>query len=337
MRRTKEDSLAILCNAVLGVATGDAMGVPYEFNSREDVEQTLLTDMTGYGTHNQPKGTWSDDTSLTLALIDGLIHSGKKIDYGRIADNFADWLWNAKFTARGEVFDVGGTCLKAIRRHLEKPELPAWACGVKSEEACGNGALMRILPLTFWLFYKYGSEFITIPEARDEILKVTAITHANKTCALANLIYVTFAGRLFALDTKKGAWEYTVRQIRSLLDECIEYRSAEGRFSRLLADGFTELPFSSLSGSGYVISTLESAVWCFMNTQEYKICVLESILLGQDTDTTAAVAGGLAGLYYSSGSNGIPKEWLSDLAQKDEITVLCHRFFEVLQDRFPEQ
>lgn len=316
-----------LSNAILGLAVADAVGVPYEFLPREDIARNPATNMTEYGTHHQLKGTWSDDTSMTLALIDALTKSGEEIDYKLIADNFVDWMQNAVFTAYNEVFDIGGTCFRAIRRHIENPDLPAWECGEKSEHACGNGGLMRILPLAFRLVCKYGENFINVPQAREEICRVTAITHANACCALANLIYVTFAGQLISGQNKKTSWDYAMEKIGSVIAADPWLKTAKHSFSRLLSDGFLQTPREELSSSGYVVHTLESAVWCFMNTQDYRSCVLAAVNLGEDTDTTAAVAGGLAGLYYRDSEKfGIPQSWVGALAKREEICRMCEAF-----------
>ena len=315
-------------NAILGLAVADAVGVPYEFLSRDDIARHPATDMTEYGTHLQPKGTWSDDTSMTLALIDALTKSEGEIDYKKIADNFADWVQHAAFTAHNEVFDIGGTCFRAIRRHIENPDLPAWECGEKSGQSSGNGALMRILPLAFWLHRKFGEDFIEVSEARKVICRVTAITHANACCALANLIYVTFAGQLISGQEKKTAWYRTLEKIPAVIDADPWLQTAAHSYARLLSNGFLQTPIEDLSGSGYVVHTLESAVWCFMNTPDYRTCVLKAINLGEDTDTTAAVAGGLAGLYYGDGS--IPPQWLEALAKREDILVLVDKSFSSL-------
>ena len=315
---------AMITNAVLGLAVADAVGVPYEFLSREEIEWDPATDMVEYGTHHQPKGTWSDDTSLALALVDALAKSGEEIDYRLLADSFAAWVQKAAFTAHGEVVDIGGTCSRAIRAHLDYPDLAPWDCGVKSEQACGNGGLMRILPLVFWLDAKYGEDFIGEPEAREEICRVTAVTHANACCALACLIYCAFAGRLLCGDEPMEAWKRTAERMREIAAEDAWLQTAADKYGRLLDEGFARTPVRELSGSGYVVHTLESAVWCFLNTEDYRSCVLEAVNLGEDTDTTAAVAGGLAGLYYGdSGERGIPQDWLGALAKRDWIASLC--------------
>ena len=324
----QDGSRRMFVGAVLGLAVADAIGVPYEFRQRKDIARDPANDMTGYGTHGQPAGTWSDDTSMTLALIDALTKSGAEPNYGLLADNFAAWLDRAEFTAHGEVFDVGGTCLRAIGKHVRQPELEPWECGDKSPEACGNGGLMRILPMVFWLCAKYGGRFIDVPEAREELRKVTAVTHANACCCLANLIYVCFAGMLFCRMAPADAWEYTTGKIREIAAADPWLKTALPLFGRLLSEDFLKTPAKKLSGSGYVVHTLESAVWCLMSTADYRSCVLAAVNLGEDTDTTAAVAGGLAGLYYAGSDKGIPESWLAALAKRDEILAMCEGLWE---------
>ena len=133
--------------AILGFATADALGVPVEFTSREERKQDPVYEMRGGGAHGQPAGTWSDDTSMTLCMIHSLIEKG--IDFEDQMVRFADWMENGNYTARGDVFDIGGATHRAISKHLRGK--PALECGDDSDNACGNGSLMRIMPLAFFL------------------------------------------------------------------------------------------------------------------------------------------------------------------------------------------
>lgn len=128
-------------NGIMGLVVGDALGVPVEFKKRDTY---TVTDMTGYGTYNQPPGTWSDDSSLTLATLDSMVKLGK-IDPADIMQNFFYWLNDGMFTPYGKVFDVGGGTRRAISRYANGKE-PA-KCGGKTRMDNGNGALMRILPV----------------------------------------------------------------------------------------------------------------------------------------------------------------------------------------------
>lgn len=155
-----------LKGAIYGLAIGDAIGVPYEFKHRGTF---TCTDMIGFGTHNQPIGTWSDDTSLTLATLDSINKYNEEINYADIRKNFKNWLHDGIYTPFEEVFDVGGTTAKAINIGY----------GINSEDANGNGSLMRILPLAF-------IENVT----DEEIGNVSAITHAHAISKDACVQYV---------------------------------------------------------------------------------------------------------------------------------------------------
>lgn len=139
-------------NGILGLAIGDAMGVPNEFCNRESLIKEPVTTMLGYKSHPVPEGTWSDDTSMTLATIDSIIQK-RKIDCNDIAHNFLLWYKNAKYTATNEVFDIGTTCLQAIVRYEAGLDV-AEKCGGITEMENGNGSLMRILPIAYYFYSK---------------------------------------------------------------------------------------------------------------------------------------------------------------------------------------
>ena len=162
-----------LREAVYGLAIGDAVGVPYEFKQRGSFQ---CAGMIGYGTHHQPAGTWSDDTSMTLATCASIKNMGK-IDCEDIRRQFEAWFYEKKYTPFGEVFDYGITCSQAIENKK----------GEEDERSNGNGSLMRILPLAF------------VPDVTDEqIAEVSAITHAHKISKESCIIYVRIAQEMFA-------------------------------------------------------------------------------------------------------------------------------------------
>jgi ADP-ribosylglycohydrolase len=162
-----------LRNAVYGLAIGDALGVPYEFKDRGEFE---CTEMTGYGAHYQPEGTWSDDTSMVLATLDSLKSNNSQIVPEDMFVRFNHWLQNSDYTAHGEVFDAGIATCKSLR--TGKPQT--------GEYDNGNGSLMRILPLAF------------VPCTDDEIRAVSAITHGHQISMDACVIYIHVAKRLLA-------------------------------------------------------------------------------------------------------------------------------------------
>lgn len=263
-----------LYNAVMGLAVGDALGVPYEFRDRGSFN---CTGMTGYGSHQQPAGTWSDDTSLTLATLKSLKDRGGKIDLADIRNNFLKWYHDKEFTADGTLFDIGVTTSRAL------------TSGQPCTEAHqnGNGSLMRILPLAF----------VDCTDA--EIRAVSGITHANWIAQDACVIYIRVAKRLLAGE-----------KIRDVIPT-LEYGEPFQRLRRV-----HELDRSQIRSSGYVVNTLEAALWAAGRAKDYRSAVLEAVNLGDDTDTVAAVAGGLAGILFGLDSAG---DWIGMIRNRDLI------------------
>ena len=289
---------------LLGVAVGDALGVPVEFQPRGSFR---VTDMRGYGTYNQPPGTWSDDTSLTLCLADSL---SRGFDPRDIARNFVRWHDEAAFTARGAVFDVGNATAKAIAR-LRAGAAPEQA-GCTGQSENGNGSLMRIAPLVFYLAGKPGAERFAAVKA------VSAITHAHEWSVAACFIYLELLGKLLGGMDKQAAYAELRRDFQ---DGC-PYISgpALDKFARILRADISAVPEAAIRSSGFVVDTLEAALWCFLTTDNYRDAVLKAVNLGEDTDTTAAVTGAPAGLAYGLG--GIPAPWLDSLAGYNDILTL---------------
>lgn len=288
---------------ILGVAVGDALGVPVEFKARGTFH---VSGMQGYGTHNQPPGTWSDDTSLTLALADNLLPESYELS--DIAWGFIDWYDNAAYTPHGKVFDVGNATAKAVKR-LKEGVAPEKAGGT-GERDNGNGSLMRIAPLAFYMF--------GIREAQERfriVRDVSSITHAHEWSVAACYIYVEMLNKLRMGREKKEAYA----ELREDFARGVPFISTEtlAKFVRILKNDISTLPVEEIRSSGFVIDTLEAAFWCFLTTANYKDAVLKAVNLGDDTDTTGAVTGALAGLAY--GLDSIPKAWLDQLAAYDEV------------------
>lgn len=288
-------------DGLIGLAVGDALGVPFEFKERD----TFFADgMWGNGTHNQPIGTWSDDTSMTIATMEAII-TKKRIDLETIMNNFVEWYYNAKFTAYDNRFDCGNTTAQAILNYNSRHK-NVDNCGIDSEYANGNGSLMRILPLAY---IDCGDYYID---------KVSALTHAHYIARNGCAVYVYIARALLNGIDKREAVQ-TVYKLGN-----VDYRRL-GKIESYERD--------FIKSSGYVIDTLEAAVWCLLTTDNYKDCILKAVNLGEDTDTVAAVVGGLAGILYGvGGEKGVPEEWIAQLAKKDYFEDLAKRFEEVLPE-----
>ena len=235
--------------------------MPYEFRARGTFE---CTDMVGHGSHNQPAGTWSDDTSMALATCDSIRETGC-IDVRDMRRRFVRWYREDAYAVDG-LFDIGGTTSEALSSGR----------GCSGARDNGNGSLMCILPLAF------------TDATDDEVRAVSAITHAHATSCEACVRMVHVARRLVA---------------------------GEGPLD--VAGELAGVPRDDIRSGGFVRDTERAALWCLANTSSYAECALAAVNLGDDTDTTAAVAGGLAGIAY--GMSSIPDDWLSTLRGKDVI------------------
>ena len=307
----KKDSLY---GALFGVAIGDALGVPVEFTSRDTLQANPVKDFMGYKVHFQPPGTFSDDSSLTFCLAESLCRGYDLYD---MAERFVQWRQAGYWGARNEVFDIGITTASAISR-LGKDLRPDLA-GDVHEQSNGNGSLMRILPLLF-----YVKDFDI--EKRYELVKeVSSITHGHIRSVIACFYYIEFALQILNGNDKLKAYSVTATQVTDFLNKKEIVSKEIDLFASLLQGNITGKKINEIRSSGYVLDCIEASTWCFMTTENYKDAVIKAVNLGSDTDTNGAVTGGLAGLYY--GIENIPKKWRKEIARKQDIADLCERLY----------
>ena len=330
---------------IFGVVVGDALGVPVEFTSRAERDADPVTDMREYGTHYQPKGTWSDDSSMTFATMDGLIQFDIFDSWVMwdVMNKFVLWLEQGEYTPYGTAFDVGNTCSKAIMDYKEGVE--PTGCGGIGERDNGNGSLMRIMPFAL---LSAGEDDYWSKEKISETSKIvqaaSSLTHGHSRSRIACLLYTSACHELIC-NKEDGVETCIQREVDGTfayfddVDLWYYWGNSAHMLVELLSNKFWRIrnikEFRALSrkeirSSGYVLDTLEAAFWCLLNTENYRDCVLAAVNLGEDTDTVGAVAGGLAGLYY--GYDGIPKEWVEVLAKKEWIDGLCGEFAEKYGD-----
>lgn len=300
--------------AFFGAAIGDALGVPVEFKSRDWLKNHPVQDYMGYGTWNQPPGTFSDDSSMLFCTAESICDGFNLAD---IADRFVRWYRFGYWGAHDTVFDIGNATSGAIDR-LMGGTSPLLSGGM-SETNNGNGSLMRILPLAF-----YTKSEPDIATRYDLVKQVSGITHYHLRSVLSCFIYVEFALGLLAELDKVAAY----LNMQKVVNQFIKQQSFSDRevslFDRILHKDISQLDENMIRSSGYVLDTLESSLWCFMTCSSYSECVLKAVNLGEDTDTTATVTGGLAGLFY--GYQSIPSHWVEGLAKHEEIENLAQRF-----------
>lgn len=302
-------STSIVRSGLLGLATGDALGVPHEFKPRHELARSPVSGMDGFGVWNYPPGTWSDDSSLAFCLAESL---STAYDLRDVADRFVSWHDTGYWSARGEPFGIGRSTAAAISRLRDASVHPARA-GLRREQDNGNGSLMRILPIVFCIRDKSSDERAWI------ISELSSLTHGHRRTQLACILYIETA-----LLVLKGL-DLSVAWKTAAADFSTRYASESeiAPFSRILSEQFREIPVEMIHSSAYVIDSLEAAYWCLLSTSTYKDAVLKAVNLGGDTDTIGAITGGLAGLYY--GEESIPESWLSTIARREDIEALSER------------
>lgn len=314
-------------SAIMGLVVGDALGVPVEFTSREELDADSVVDMRAYGTHSQPAGTWSDDSSMVLATMEWYdeLEEWPK-DYRSLMDKYCAWLMEGEYTPYGTTFDSGITVSRALMNYARGFE--PIESGEKKEDSNGNGSLMRILPTALYHATDLALEHIRYPE---KIYEMSSLTHAHARSKLGCLIYSKLIADIIYNpdESKRDIVKFSMNVLNRYLsseEEDKEIATEKDAYSRLWdIDTFINAPRSAIKSSGYVVDTLEAAIWCFLTTDSYKECVLKAVNLGNDTDTVGAVAGGLAGCYY--GFENIPSDWVKIIPKKEWILDLSSRMY----------
>lgn len=296
--------------ALLGLAVGDALGTTLEFKSPGSF--TPLTDMIGGGVFNLKAGKWTDDTSMALCLADSLIEK-EDFDSSDQLDRYLRWMKHGYNSSTGTCFDIGNATRQALYLY-ERTQQPY--CGDDSRDSAGNGSIMRLAPISIRYFNDSA-------QLAKYALMSSKTTHAAPQCIDA-CIYMAMliAGAIRGFDkeallsplfaTEPGFWG------EHALDPSIR-AIAEGSFKRLNPP--------DIYASGYVVKTLEAALWAFYRTSNFESGALKAVNLGDDADTVGAVYGQIAGAYY--GMSGIPERWLRKLHRSLDIEVAAATLYEL--------
>lgn len=293
-----------LRGAVWGHLIGDAVGVPYEFKKPSEIRTVRFG---AVGTHHQPPGTWSDDGALMLAMLDSLLSVGFNLDdQGR---RFLNWFDRAAYTPDSDgKFDFGHTTDVAIGQLLNG--VKAINAGGRDEHDNGNGSLMRILPVAL-----VGREL-----PRDELVQQaevsSRITHAHPWSQVTCALYVVLAQQLLDGAGRATVVEDTLRILRQDFEVTWPRPESAVAFQRVITHDTRE-------GRGFVIDSFWSAWDAFAGATSYQNTIDRAIRYGHDTDTTAAIAGGLAGIFW--GMEGIPRAWLDGMRGHSIVDPLVER------------
>jgi ADP-ribosylglycohydrolase len=293
-----------ITGGLIGLLVGDALGVPYEFTPPHNLppaDQIEMTPPPGFRRAHVgvPPGTWSDDGAQALVLLDSLL-ANEGLDLEHFAHGLTRWLHQGFFAVNNSVFDIGAQTSTAINRLMQG--MPADRSGPAEESRNGNGSLMRVLPLVLW--HRGTDDELVALAARQSLP-----THGHPRSQVACALYCLWARRV--LEGHAAPWDAAAESLRRTGDL---FPAAE--IDQVLEPGNRE----RAQGSGYVLDCLWSARVAVENTATYEDGVRRAIAFGNDTDTTAAVAGGIAGLMY--GREAIPERWQTALRGQSMLTPL---------------
>ena len=328
--------------SLYGFFVGDALGVPVEFSSRDELKINPVKDMIDFGTHNQPKGTWSDDSSMVLATIDSMYNnqdtflSDKIINYNDLMERFLNWKLKLDYTPHGKLFDIGNSTSAALSKYQsDKNNI---FCGVDNINSNGNGSLMRILPISLYTYFCRHEFYAgTLYDDNYDVIKnISSLTHSHILSVMSCYIYSYLINSyLMTIDIKK-AYERTREHFKLIFEGKInkDYGNIidnKKYFNRLIYNDISTLTKEDIKSSGFVVDTLEASIWCVLTSNSYKEAVLKAVNLGDDTDTIGALTGALAGLIY--GINDIPTNWLNQLQRKDYLDEMVNKYLCLLNLR----
>ena len=283
--------------ALIGLAVGDAVGTTLEFRSRDSYP--LLTDMVGGGPFHLKPGQWTDDTSMTLALADSLVECGD-LDPADLMRRFVQWRDEGAYSCTGRCFDIGMTVSSALQRWHRTGNPYA---GSTDANTAGNGSLMRLAPVAL-RYWQDRSKLRQV--AADQSSTTHGAPEAVSACVgFAEMLAdaIEGQGRSEVLRTRPGPYA--------------------GRIGSILQGSWRGKPRENVESSGYVAHSLEAAIWSVGRTADFRTAVLTAANLGGDADTTAAIAGQLAGALY--GMSGVPAEWLTQLAWRERLEEVGQR------------
>jgi ADP-ribosyl-[dinitrogen reductase] hydrolase len=282
---------------LLGLAAGDAVGTTVEFKPRGSF--TPLTDMVGGGPFDLEPGQWTDDTSMALCLATSLIEC-QGFNPDDQMKRYYDWYQNGYLSSNGECFDIGNTVFLALAEYRKSGNPYS---GSTHPNTAGNGSIMRLAPVP--MFYATDRT-----QALQFCVESSRTTHATVECLDACRLFGEILLRALTGASKS-----------EILSPCHDDQLTSPKIQAIAQGAYQDKPIDEIRGSGYVVDSLEAALWCFWQTETYEQAILAAANLGNDADTTAAVCGQVAGAFY--GESGIPSHWLDQLAMRSTITALA--------------
>ncbi len=292
--------------ALIGMAVGDALGAAVEFKSPGTFAP--VTDYRAGGPHGLNPGEWTDDTSMALALADSIAQVGW--DLNDQAQRYCDWWRGGKYSVNGRCFDIGITCRSSLSRFTSTGD--ARTAASSDEYSSGNGSIMRLAPVPIRFAALFPGRIEELANFAEES---SLVTHASPQCLSACRYFaLILAGLMSGIPREEvlsSTWEP--------LEDLRRLKPLAGPIEEVASGSFHRLNPPEIKGSGYVVKSLEAALWAFHQAADFREAVLRAVNLGDDADTTGAVCGQLAGAYW--GESGIPKNWRDGLGHRDLLEV----------------
>ncbi|WP_121977509.1 ADP-ribosylglycohydrolase family protein [Lentilactobacillus raoultii] len=300
----------LLFQSLTAVALGDALGVPFQFEKREKLLENPIDTMVGHRTFDVPKGTWSDDTSLSIA---SLVSLSLGFNLNDLMTRYSQWYHFGDYTPFGKSFDIGKTTEAAIKRFDSgvDPKL----CGGIEELDNGNGALMRMMPLAFYILtdhqnYQFDDQVAAL------VHQFTATTHRHPRSLVASGILINVIIRTIQ-NPNKYAMLRAIQEALTYYREKPTFKNEVTYFEQLGDINFLRQPSTCIKSSAYIVDTLNSVFWCLFNSEQYFVAVKRAVNLGNDADTIGSITSMLASLLYAPVT--FPTNWLKDLKGRSQI------------------
>lgn len=302
----------LIKNILYAGIVGDALGVPVEFEKRDTY---YVDSMISGGTWEQVAGSWSDDTSFTLPLIESLT---EKSDYEELMQKFENYMFHNEYTPKGIAFGIGATCAKAVR-NWSINHYPALGCGDPSEYANGNGALMRLAPLAIHL--KTESDLAN----RLELTKnYTSLTHRHARAIMGSYIYLEILHGLLNGKNLTDILAKLPQQLKVALQNEPDEWAEFVYYKDIFAPEFKDINRKNIKSTGYDVDTLLACIWCVLNSKSIDEAILLAVNLGEDTDTIASITGTLASCVYQTET--VNPEWVAQLQNKELLDSIIDPF-----------
>lgn len=295
--------------SLLGLATADAVGTTLEFRAPGSFE--AIDDMVGGGPFHLEAGQWTDDTSMALCLAESLVKK-QGFDAADQMERYLRWYREGYLSSTGRCFDIGATVKSALHKFQESGEPFS---GSADPRSAGNGSIMRLAPVP--MFYA-----LDPAQAIEQSGQSSRTTHGAATCIDA----CRYFGGLLA-GALQGADKASLLSpfYAPIIGYWQSFPLTTTEIKEIAAGSFSKRQPPEIKGSGYVVNSLEAALWAFFHSSNFRDGCLLAANLGNDADTTAAVYGQLAGAYY--GASAIPNEWLEKLALSSTIEFLAEQLY----------